>query len=125
EPPLELDESKMPPKKPDVPPPQPKPPPSPLEVKRRVKKVLIALVVLGLLAAGAAAFVLFTNAGRGVLPESLKTPAAKTALEIEQRAREATGPTFYTFTDDKGVIQIVDDIDKVPEKYRSRAKISH
>jgi hypothetical protein len=125
EPPLELDESKMPPKKPADPPPRLEEPRSPLEVRRKLKKVLVALLVLAALAVGAAALALFTDVGRGLLPEPMKTPAAKTALEIEQRAREAAGPTFYTFTDDDGVVQIVDDLDKVPEKYRKKAKISH
>jgi hypothetical protein len=98
---------------------------NPLYVKMLVKRSLVVVVIVAVVGLGAGAFFLFTKTGRDVLPEDMKTPAAKAAIEIEQRAREATGPTFYTFTDDKGVIQIVDDVEKVPAKYRAKAKISH
>lgn len=97
----------------------------PHRVRRLFWRVARVVLILALVVLGAVAFVLFTHTGRALLPESLQTPAAKTAIGLEQRAREATGPTFYTFTDDNGVVQIVDDIEKVPDKYRKRVKISH
>src|SRR5882762_10551597 len=97
EPGLELDTSKIQPR----PPPEPFPEPdNSLEVRRKIifaAKILAVVVVV--LAAGTW-FVLFTSPGRDLLPETMKTPAAKTALDLQKRAQEATGPTFYTFTDD-------------------------
>ena len=37
-------------------------------------------------------------------------------------ARRMKPAEFYTFSDEKGVIHIVDDLEKVPKKFRARAK---
>jgi hypothetical protein len=94
------------------------PPPTPFDKKRAMKWIGIVLLVV----LGAGAFLIFTDAGRDALPKSVQPEAKKVAREVERRTPKIGRDEFYTFSDDQGVVHIVDDLEKVPAKYRARAK---
>ncbi len=105
----------------------PRPPPTPLppteaelaQRRSRRRRLLLAFLVV---LVGAAGFFGFTDVGRGLLPQSMRGQAKTLADDVERRAREATTDAYYTFTDDEGVVHIVDSLEKVPERYKRRAK---
>jgi hypothetical protein len=94
------------------------PPPVPFDGRRAMKWIGVILV----LALASAGFLVFTDAGRDLLPSSMKPQAKKVAGDIEQKVKRVGQDEFYTFSDDDGVVHIVDDLEKVPPEYRSRAK---
>lgn len=115
EPPLELAEL------PARPPPT-ELPPTEAELARRRSRRRRILVGLALLVVATVGFFGFTDLGRGLLPGPLRGQAKSLAEDVERRAREATTDSYYTFTDDDGVVHIVDSLDKVPARYRKRAE---
>jgi hypothetical protein len=84
---------------------------------KSLKWVILAVV----LAVAAGAFLAFTKTGRALLPKSMQGEAKKMAAEVEQRARDVTEEKLYTYTDDQGVVHIVDELEKVPPQFRKRA----
>jgi hypothetical protein len=93
---------------------------SPYEVKRGFKRIFKFLLIAAGLALIAGMALSFTDRGRLLLPASMRRPAKELAGEVEKRALGVED--YYTFTDDQGVVHFVDDLEKVPERYRSRAK---
>ncbi|MCK6546142.1 hypothetical protein L6R52_09755 [Myxococcota bacterium] len=98
-------------------------PEAPAERALRAKRLTRALLALAALLALTFAALALTPLGRGLLPEELRAP-----LDTATRTVKDTLPTLgekdlYTFTDDEGVVHIVDGLDKIPEKYRARAKL--
>jgi hypothetical protein len=89
--------------------PLPEPTYGPPPVRRPIPRW--PFVVLALAAIGAAGLYVY---GRPEIPRVVRSEAASLARELE--------PTFYQFTDDDGSIHIVDDLEKVPPKYRARAE---
>ncbi len=85
---------------------------------RGMVKALLGVAVV-VLAVGA--FLTFTQTGRALLPVSTQKEADRVVREVERRA-QLGDDVFYTFTDDQGVVHIVDHLDKVPKAYRSRVK---
>lgn len=96
DPPLELAE-RPPPRKLRE---EPQPVINTYPIKRKLFVVLKVLGVLVLLAVGAYVFFYQTETGREIRPAG----------------------ALYQFTDDQGVPNIVDDLDKIPEKHRAKAK---
>jgi hypothetical protein len=88
---------------------------------RRAFKWIGVVAVLALAAGG---FLAFTDVGRGLLPGPMQRDAKNIARTIERSANELGQDELYTFTDDQNVVHIVDDLEKVPRKYRARAKKS-
>jgi hypothetical protein len=93
------------------------------EPRRSILRPLLkGLAIVALLALAAGALVIFTDAGRDLLPRSMQPEAKRIARKLEHRANKIGREEFYTFTDDQGVVHIVDDREKVPRKYRARAQ---
>jgi hypothetical protein len=111
--PLELAEL---PKKPPV-----KPFVSPAERALFKKRVLSVVMVLFLGALGFGAWLFFSPEGKKQLPAPVRSSAEQLKNDVAERARDLSDPPLYTFTDDEGVPHIVDDLDKVPQRYRARA----
>ena len=120
EPPLELAMPERPP-----PPPAPEFPPPLAELKARRSRRIKLTIGLTVLVVAVTGLVVFTSVGRDLLPPDMQKPARRIADDVERRAIEASGDALYTFTDDDGVVHIVDALDKVPPEYRDRAERKH
>ena len=92
-----------------------------LAFKRAVRGSMKALIAVAVLAVIAAAFFAFSDTGREMLPSSMQDDADRVARKVERRVR-GSDETFYQFTDNQGVVHIVDHFEKVPKQYRKRAE---
>jgi hypothetical protein len=102
--------------------------PSPLERRRKIQGIVMRFLFAVIALAGAVLFLSISPLGKGVLPEDLRASVAGATRELAALGSKATKaqrrgpPAFYKFTDDEGVVHVVDDLRKVPEKYRKRAE---
>lgn len=83
--------------------------------KRRA--LWLAAALLAVIAALA-----LTPLGEVVLPEPVRAPLRAATKELTDELPRLGDDHLYTFTDDRGVVHIVDDLEKIPERYRARAK---
>jgi hypothetical protein len=92
-------------------PPKPKPAPfvAPAERDLFRRRLRLTAVVLVMIALGGALSIYFARKGEKGLP-----PVIREQLEDLK-------PGLYTYSDDEGVVHIVDEWKKVPERFRARA----